>query len=404
MIDSLENKVSISTPVTSQNNKPMKASTAHQILFSILPSSWTRREDYSNHYIDYIFEIKQAGLPKGIRFSAVIKLSTSLKVIDDSIILQLETEKIKYINDKTDEPVLIILINPKSEEVYWLFLQEYVHNILENSSPGWQNKKNVTLRLPIANQLINSTVPLEEAVLRGWEFIYVSKFHMPYRIVQEKIKGFFESPQNVEKALSIASNRPYGKHLSKSNSNCSSDSCSSCSQEPEPDISTSADNDVQLSLNHSQGLKLLDPRENRQAYYLIYNALNQAGDNISAGMRCTAMGEMAFYDYLLHFMRSFELEGTGSIIHLSRLEEHLRYFKAIDQLVAFIIVALDECELIPTSLLTIRLADTYLFATPYISRTFGQDKAAPLMDYAQSLLIFSHEIASFIESPGSIIQ
>ncbi|MCL5781721.1 MAG: hypothetical protein M1119_12775 [Firmicutes bacterium] len=40
--------------------------------------------------------------------------------------------------------------------------------------------------------------------------------------------------------------------------------------------------------------------------------------------------------------------------------------------------------MIAASVLTIRLADTYLFATPYLIRTFGQEMTAPLMNFARS--------------------
>lgn len=403
MIDSLESKVVLSTPVTSRNGKSTAGIHAHEIFLKSLPSSWIPREQVDNPHIDYMIELTEPGLPP-IVFSVILKKSTSTKSDGSYLSQPFETENLSFYYSSFNEPILLILVDTKEESAYWLFLQEYVHNVLEKSLPNWRNNESITLKLPLANELKYSLDTLKAALFQGLELIYINKFHIPYRVVQRTIKVFFESTENLERALLIASARPYGAHLSQSKKSCSSDSCSNCSNDSEQQFDGSGDYAVQLSLDQAQGLKLLDPRENRKAYYCIYNALEQAGESVSAGMRYTAMGEMVFYDYLLHFMASFESESAGVTDHITRVDEHLRYFNAVNQLVHFMKGALDECELIPASLLSIRLADTYLFATPYISRTFGQDKAVPLMDFAQSLLILAHEMATLVESPNTVLQ
>lgn len=241
------------------------------------------------------------------------------------------------------------------------------------------------------------------------EELILNHFCQSYQNLNKRINTFLNSPEEMEHSLKLEATRTYRKEsqLSPSQSRCSSNATSSCtscqSTDPFDELTQQANQHIQASIEYAQSLKILDTKENRIAYYKIAQALNQYGSRAYAGVRYNATGEMIFYDYLLYFLQAFTVIDNKTLA-MNPTEDHQRYLKAVDELTETIIIALDDGELIASSMLMIRLADTFLFATPYIMRSFGQEAAAPLMDFAQSLLILSHDMASLVETPGQVLQ
>ncbi|AEG60822.1 DUF4365 domain-containing protein [Desulforamulus ruminis] len=377
---------------------------AKKIFFDSLPFPWVLLENRSiqdNHYDIEIFEPDKS---LGVAISVSIKGTTNLQINHDWIKLSLPVDQLIGFYDEMEKPLLLSLVDVEKEQVFWLLTQHYVHNILDVSSPGWRNKKTVTLKIPFDQQLSTSGPLLWTHLLETLELTYFRNFHTPYREISSRIQNYTNSPGQMELALKREMEKQYKKQI-RQKSECSVEGCHSCSEDEMDDtLSFHADNLIQKSLEHAQQLKLLDPKENRTAFYCIREALDHSGRHATLGVRHTAIGEMSFYDYLLYFMKVFDTGRLQSIDCLIRPEEHLRYFKALRELTTAISSALDDGEIFATSMLMIRLADTYLFAIPYISKTFGQEQASPLLDYAQTLLVLAHELASLVEAPGRILQ
>lgn len=403
MINTLESKVVLSSPVTSSNGKSPTALKAHQIFFNNLPASWYPREQ-CNSDVSYDIEVSIEGIGN-IIFSVYIKAISCINLDNEHITCTMDTDKLRHFYEDCYKPTFLVLVDTSgSNSCYWLPIQEYVHNKLEKSLPNWRNKKTASLRVPSDNNLSFTYRVFEENIVQCLSLVYLNHFYFPFKTVTTRLRSFLKSPIEIDRAIYIASTRPYGSHLNPTGQSCSSGSCQSCNDDSGLDNENDADRVLQSSLEYAQGLKLLDPTENRKAYYHLFSAMELSGEKASMGMRYTVQGEMSFYDYLLYFMDAFSLMGNNAMFHLTKPEEMQRYFTSMDQLAQYIVDSLNDGEIIATSMTTIRLADTYLFATPYISRTFGQEKASPLMDFAQSLLILAHELATVIESPGTLIQ
>ena len=252
-----------------------------------------------------------------------------------------------------------------------------------------------------------SSTPSTKDPFKELQSLILNHFNQSYYNLNKRLDKLFSSPEELEQALKLEATRNYSKDQSPSHCSCSTSSTSTCnscqSTDSFDELTQQANHHIQASIEYAQTLKVLDAKENRIAYYKIAQALDYYGSRASAGVRYNASGEMVFYDYLLHFLQAFNVldKKTQDIIHL---EDHQRYLKAVKELTETIILAINEGELIASSMLIIRLADTFLFATPYIMKSFGQESAAPLMDFAQSLLILSHDMASLVEAPGQMLQ
>lgn len=377
---------------------------ARNIFFNNLPFSWVPLEGSSYDETCQDIEIFEQGKSTGVILTVKIKGTTTLTGNGDNINLSIAVDHLKYFCDEMNKPVLLTLVDVKKQQVFWLLAQHYVHTVLEASSPNWRDKKTVTLKIPLACEISSSWDLLWKNILQSLEFIYFKQYHTPFRIISSRIQSYLNSPGQLEFALKREIEKQF-KRQSQVKEQCSSKECSSCQDNGQDDESAiQADDYIQDRLEYAQQRKLLDPKENRTAYYCIRDALDMAGLNATTGVRCTALGEMFFYDYLLHFMRVFDANNIQTYLCLTKLEEHLRYFQAAQELTNVISSALDEGEILAASMLVIRLADTFLFAVPYISKTFGQEQASPLLDYAQTLLVLAHEMASMVEAPGRMLQ
>ncbi|GAB6157235.1 hypothetical protein JCM39194_04350 [Desulfotomaculum varum] len=370
----------------------------HHVFLNALPESWSVLP--INHpIIHYEVAIPDHRTPRPVKFGVHIVCQAPLAKGQDVIALTIECEKLKYIIDQFKKPVIVVAVDNVQKLACWLLVQDCISCLPTNQSADWRSQKNVTLHLPV-RQLLASPEQLQQSVYGCLELIYTSHFHRYYETFNNRTKRFFVSENELELALQVESNRRYAA----GQSSCAAGSCGCENTDEFQAFTMRSDSQIQASLEKAQSMKLLDAKENRQAYYCISQALEVFGDRASAGIRYTARGEMLFYDFLLHFKKAFDGMGNRSILHLTHPEDYSRYFSAVKELTDIITQAIDEGEIIAASLLTIRLADTYLFAAPHIMRTFNQETAAPLTEYAQSMLVTAHEMASLVEVPERAIQ
>ncbi|GAB6181452.1 hypothetical protein JCM14036_27710 [Desulfotomaculum defluvii] len=396
MFDSVNWLEKTPNPIPSSNADSTSSQRLYEILLRTFPASWVINKS-ENNYLHYDIEISNGDGINGFNFSLRIVSSPSLR-------LNFATKDLKWVMDEADKPVFLVTLNPQKDVVFWLLLQDYIQGILEENNPHWRTQQYITIDIPVDHELSSSRDKFIKAVYYGFELLYIKKFYYFYNDINNHIVKFLDSPDEIKRAFEIEaahliSGQSCNKHLKNNQS------CTSCkSTDPLTELVLQADQIIQSSLEQAQSMKVLDPKDNRTAYYCISNALDIYGLRSSARIRYTALGEMAFYDYLLHFMNTYDSLTSKTNLLSVHPEDHKRYFTALLELTNIIKVAINEGEIIASSLLIIRLADTYLFTIPYLMRYLGQDMTAPLMDYAQSLLLMSHEMASLMESPTNILQ
>ncbi|ABO49977.1 hypothetical protein Dred_1447 [Desulforamulus reducens MI-1] len=380
----------------------------HDLFLNCLPTTWAVKKNTSKH-LDYDIDFFDGQTPKGLQFSVRLIVPTALQLENERILLPFTSEELNWSMDEAKVPVFLIIVDSKDQSIYWLFLQDFIQGTLEHENPEWRSQNVVILHVPTDQELTKTLDKFTNTLYYGLELLYIKHFYKFYSVTNKRIAQFFNSQEEIQRALELESTRQYSNPSPSSEQSCCSSSndghCDTCKgSDPFDDLVFQSTKKIQSRLEYAQRMRVLDPKENRIAYYCINQALAVYGSTATVGIRYTALGEMAFYDYLLHFLKTYDAIIPKTTIFFINSEEHHRYFKAMEELSQIIISALDQGELIASSMLLIRLADAYLFATPYIMKYLGQDMAAPLMDYAQTLLMLSHEMASLVESPTRLLQ
>ena len=125
---------------------------AQRILTSNFSTNCVAREQHPDYGIDYEIEIFEDDKPTGIWFRIQLKGKESIREVNDSIAISFETDKIKHYLDKVPFPVFLFVVHVKEEEIYWIFLQKYVNEILMVENTKWMEQKSVTSRIPKENR------------------------------------------------------------------------------------------------------------------------------------------------------------------------------------------------------------------------------------------------------------
>lgn len=379
----------------------------HQIFLNALPWPFTERK-ICEHNIYYDIEISDTNNPSGLTFSVSIIDSSVATHHDNLISIEVNTKDLSYYFSEAKTPVFLVVVDPANASSHWVFIQDYIYKKIQEKIPEWWQQNTVTIDIPSNQEISTSLEELRQTVIYGWQFIYIKHYHLIYQRFNENIQNFYNSTEHFEHSVQQEITRYYTKNKQNQSCSCSSSSshsCSSCQDTDSlDDLYNKWDREIEVSLQEAQSLKILDSKENRKAYYCISKALSLYGERASSGTRLTALGEMAFYDYILHLTNAYDAMGDDIVRLLTHTEEHKRYFRATEELSEIIAEALNLGEIIAVSVLAIRLADIFLFATPYIMRCFGQEPATPLMEFAQNILVSAHDMASLIESPNRLLQ
>ncbi|WP_051688151.1 DUF4365 domain-containing protein [Desulfofalx alkaliphila] len=376
-------------------NAQLTSTLAHRIFLGALPNSWVPREKCPDYAIDYNIEIMKNNKSTGVFFGVNVKGTKKPSYGRDYLSIPMETNLLSYYYHEVKIPVFLIVVDVTRKAAFWLLTQEYVYKILEKTNPGWREQKTISLNIHLSNKLDKSGERFENAVISGMEFLYLQQFQLPYKEVTERIEKFYNS-EAMDLAVKKERERQFG--IKTTSYSCSQSIC----QEEYDTIDKQADFEIKASLIIAENLSIKDPKENREAYYHLSDALAIAGHRANPRIRYIAMGERYYHDYIYHLMNFFNINPDMSVNQL-----HLRYhtyFVAMGELIETIYSALDEEELVAASMLLVRLADIYFSAFPFICTALGHNKAFPLLDSAQELLELAHNLTSAVENPGAILQ
>ena len=141
----------------------MKRSRTHQIdelaqqfLRAALPATWVVNEQPKDYAKDYLVEIgDDNGDLTGSSFFVQLKgqEEADLSADGSEVKYSLKSKYAGYYLDKVqDLPVLLVVVNVDKKKGWWLFLQP----VLE-ADQAWRKQDSVTVRLPNANDVTNTT-------------------------------------------------------------------------------------------------------------------------------------------------------------------------------------------------------------------------------------------------------
>lgn len=139
--------------------------TAAAAVFSAaIPKGWVARPETPDYGIDYIVQVFDpksladrddmfaATIPSGERFAVQLKGIENPKGDDKFVKFRLETNPLQYYVDIERLPVVLVVVDVRRQEAFWLFVQEYADDWLADSD--WRSQETITVNIPRANRLV----------------------------------------------------------------------------------------------------------------------------------------------------------------------------------------------------------------------------------------------------------
>ncbi len=148
--------------------------TESAIIFSqAIPSEWINRDIKPDYGLDKSIEVVEGGKVSGKELLVQLKGTNNIKIADDFVSYPLEVKNLRYYLER-DTPVILIVVDILSKKCYWLFIQEYLYDTLDQNNPQWTSQSTVNIKIPVANE-ITSTIPQLKGVALGGTTYILSK-------------------------------------------------------------------------------------------------------------------------------------------------------------------------------------------------------------------------------------
>lgn len=119
-------------------------------------------EDYGVDLEVTIFENNEV---TDINFPAQLKSTDKINIKNDLISFSIDTKHLNYFFNHP-RPFVFILFDNQNGTAYWLIIQDYVWDILNEKIANWFNQKYNTIYLPIENKIEDKT-KVKEAVMNS---------------------------------------------------------------------------------------------------------------------------------------------------------------------------------------------------------------------------------------------
>jgi hypothetical protein len=145
-----------------------------QIFSQVIPSNWIIRDIVPDYGLDKSVEIVEKGIVTGKEFLVQVKGTANIKFLNNRVSYRLKVANLKYYLQK-DIPVILVVVDINQKKCYWLFLQQYMFDALDNNKPIETNKVTTTVSIPIEND-VSLTIPeLKEIAFAGPTYISSKK-------------------------------------------------------------------------------------------------------------------------------------------------------------------------------------------------------------------------------------
>lgn len=146
------------------------ANIARQILERRIPSEWILRKIDPDYGIDESLEIVEDKNVTGKEILIQLKGTKAIDIHGNYISFRLKTDCLKYYLKK-DMPVFLVVVDVIKENCYWLFLQQYVFDVLNIKKPSWVDQQTITIRIPIEQQVSHTLNQIGDIAKGGSAYI-----------------------------------------------------------------------------------------------------------------------------------------------------------------------------------------------------------------------------------------
>jgi len=140
---------------------------SRQHVESIFPPEWVPRRVEDDYGLDMRVEIVTGEEVSGLEFAVQLKGTDHLKTSGDDVLHSCKVSTANYFLHRL-EPVMYVVYDAQEDTAYWLWVQPYLH-ILDNTRPGWHDRKTVQIRIPCSNRLTQEVIQLITRDVQAWE-------------------------------------------------------------------------------------------------------------------------------------------------------------------------------------------------------------------------------------------
>ena len=137
---------------------------AQNILNDSLPPGWLIRKQDPDIHVDYFVEIDDRSKPTGVIFGVQLKGTGSPRYSKNCIKISLKTKHLAYYLDKVKQSVFLVVVDIKKRQGYWIFVQEWAKDKLNNQK--WREQNKIMVKIPLSNSL-SDTQKLSEAISKA---------------------------------------------------------------------------------------------------------------------------------------------------------------------------------------------------------------------------------------------
>lgn len=379
-----------------------------------LPASWVIREQNPDYGIDYEIEIFRGGVPTGVFFSVQLKGTRSADYHDKALHFPFEVDKLDYYLRRVPKPVYLVVVDIVAEKAFWICTQRYTQEVIEKENPDWHNQQRITVRIPLTNDLA-CFEKLEKSARRDVQYVFLLQFGIPHWTIVAQIQGILDDPQAIEEAVNRYRQQQteMGLHVALLYAQAGErpQAVKRLLTVLEETAEKELSNDfLKAAIMLAYNLPYVEKKDNRLAAGYLDSALQRSDKCSDPSLLFLARGFRAFLEFLYRFRNARDLEllaqvaephgrGTDAILQLFQIEEEQTLFEARRDLLQVISEAITNHEFVVTCQLMVHLADTNLFAYPFVRLRFGRDKAASLLEPAADGLHMALELAKAINQP-----
>ena len=154
--------------------------TQSDMIFSTqVPDEWIYRKIEPDYGLDREIEIVVDGKLTGKTLLVQLKSSSTTDVTGSVIRFALETDKLSYYMER-DVPVFLVFVDLNTKRCWFLFVQEYVYEKLDESNPLWRRQKTVVLEIPTTSTWMSSIDKIKRIALGGPNYLAMKKVSSLY--------------------------------------------------------------------------------------------------------------------------------------------------------------------------------------------------------------------------------
>jgi hypothetical protein len=126
-------------------------------------AEWSVNKLSQDYGIDLDVTICENGEVTDIKFPAQLKSTDKIKLKNGLISFSIDTEHLNYFFNQS-LPFLFVLYDNQNDIAYWLLIQDYIWDNLNEKKPDWRTQQYNTLYIPVENK-IEDLNKVKEAII-----------------------------------------------------------------------------------------------------------------------------------------------------------------------------------------------------------------------------------------------